>query len=181
MPEGHDVLVLAADAANEAEVTACFRQIGLTHGGADVLVHTVGTWSGKPFMDTSLSEWDAMMRTNLTSAFLCFREALRLMEGRSGRLIAFASAQGADLARPQQAAYSAAKAGVIRLVESVAAELEGTAVTAHAIAPSSILYAETTGQKGVRAEDLADLCVYLCSPAGAALNGKTLRAYGTAT
>jgi 3-oxoacyl-[acyl-carrier protein] reductase len=170
--------VFTADAASETEVIACFDQIKQTFGRADVLIHTVGTWSSKPFLKTSLAEWNAMMDTNLTSTFLCFREALRLMNGR-GRLIGIASAQGADQGRAQQAAYSASKAGLVRLVESVAAEWAGTGVTAHAIAPSTILYDDAAGQKGVPAESLADLCVYLCSDAGTALNGKTLRAYGS--
>ena len=178
LPGGTPGQVFKADVANEAEVVAGFRQIGDTFGSIDALVHTVGAWDGRPFLDTSLGAWEKIVRVNLTSAFLCFREAARLMQGRGGRLIGIASGQGADRGRAQQGGYSAAKAGVVRLVEAVAEEFEGTGITAHAIAPSFILFDEADDQKGVPVSDLIDLAVYLCGPAGASLNGATLRAYG---
>ncbi len=168
-----------ADVTDEAETVAAFGQIGEAFGRVDVLVHTVGTWAGKPLLDTSLDDWEQIMRVNLTSTLLCFREAARLMQERGGRLIGIASGQGADKGVAQQAGYSASKAGVMRLVEAVAAEYEATGITAHAIAPSLILFDEAADRKGVPVSDLVDLAVYLCGPAGASLNGATLRAYGT--
>ena len=103
------------------------------------------------------------------------------MQGRGGRLIGFAASQGVDQGRAQQGAYAASKAGVAKLAESVAAEYAGQGITTHVVAPSTILYGgEKEAQKGVKAEDLVDLCLYLCSGAVAALNGKTIRAYGSA-
>jgi len=170
--------IFFADVSVEADVVRCFRQIGTEAGLPDALVHTVGTWDGRPLLETSMANWEQQLRVNLTSAFLCFREAARLMQGRPGRLIGIASGQGADRGRGQQGAYSAAKAGVIRLVEAVAEEFAGTGLTAHAIAPSMILYDEVGEQQGVSATHLADLCLSLCTDAGATLNGATLRAYG---
>jgi 3-oxoacyl-[acyl-carrier protein] reductase len=173
--------VFIADLAKEAEAERCFAEIRAGFGAVDVLIHSVGTWSMKPLLETSLEDWETLMQVNLTSAFLCFREAARAMQGRGGRLIGFAAGQGVDQARAQQGAYAVSKAGVARLAEAVAAEYAGRGITAHAIAPSTILYeGEEEGQRGVRAEDLVDLCLYLCSGAGDALNGKTIRAYGSA-
>jgi len=169
-----------ADVTQEADVVGCFQQIGEAFGRVDALVHTVGMWEGRPFLETALEDWDRVMRVNLTSALLCFREAARLMQGRGGRLIGIASGQGADRGRGRQGAYSASKAGVVRLVEAVADELAGDGITAHAVAPSTILFEEGSDQQGVPVLDLVELVVYLCSPAGASLNGATLRAYGTA-
>lgn len=179
LPAGAPGQVFKANVTDETEVVALFQQIGETFGAIDALVHTVGAWAGRPFLDTSLDDWEEIVRLNLTSAFLCFREAARLMQGRGGRLIGIASGQGADRGRAQQGAYSAAKAGIVRLVEAVAEEFEGTGITAHAIAPSSIVFDEAGDQKGVPVSDLVDLALYLCGPAGASLNGATLRAYGT--
>lgn len=179
LPEDAPAQAFKANVTDEAEVVAAFQQIGETLGRVDALVHTVGAWDGRPFLDTSLDDWERIVRLNLTSAFLCFREAARLMQGRGGRLIGIASAQGADRGRAEQGGYSAAKAGLVRLVEAVAEEFEGTGITAHAIAPSSILFDDGGDQKGVPVFDLVDLALYLCGPAGAALNGATLRAYGT--
>lgn len=177
-PPGVAGRAFAADLTDEDDVAGCFRQVGEQCGRLDALVHAAGGWAMKPFLETSLAEWQGLMKLNLDSAFLCFREAARLMQGRGGRLIGISSGQGADRGRAQQGAYSASKAGVVRLVEAVAEELAGTGITAHAIVPSTILFEEATGASGVRAEDLVALCLYLCSAAGAAHNGAALRAYG---
>lgn len=166
-----------ADVTDEADVARVFAQLPETCGPVDVLVHTVGTWAGQPFLDTALDDWQRLVQLNLTSTFLCFQAAARQMQGRGGRLIGIASGQGADKAVAQQAAYAASKAGVIRLVEAVAAEFAGTGLTAHAIAPSTLLFDDADGD-GVPADDIVQLALYLCTPAGASLNGATLRAYG---
>lgn len=164
-----------ADLADEDAVADVFDQVVDEVGAPDALVHTVGMWSGKPFTDTSLDDWETVLRINLTSAFLCFREAVRHMES-GGRLVGVASKQGADGGVAEQAAYSASKAGVVRLVETVADEYGGR-ITAAAVAPSAILF-DGDG-KGIPAERIAVLCAYLCTDAGAAHNGAVLRAYGS--
>lgn len=174
----------AADATREASVQRAFGEIEAQLGVPDALVHTVGTWGAAPLAETALEDWQQLVDLNLTSAFLCFRAAARLMqkrpEGTPARLVGIASGQGADRGAAEQGAYSAAKAGVVRLVEAVAAEYAGTGLTAHAIAPSTILFDGVDAQKGVRPERLAALCAYLLTPAADALSGATLRAYGTA-
>ena len=165
------------DATDETSVQAVFRQIREEEGRVDVLVHTVGAWEGRPLLDTSLAQWNALIDLNLTSAFLCFREAIAAMND-DGVLIGIASAQGADRGVAGQAAYSASKGGLVRLVESVAAEHRDRGITAHVLAPSTILYDGPSRAGGVAAGDLAAMCVYLSTPAGHALNGATLRAYG---
>jgi NAD(P)-dependent dehydrogenase (short-subunit alcohol dehydrogenase family) len=168
-----------ADLADEASVTQAFADVEQTVGAVDGLVHTVGMWSGQPFAETSLDEWETMLRVNLTSAFLCFQAAVRQMQtSGAGRLVGIASKQGADRGVAEQAAYSASKAGVVRLVEAVAAEYAGTGITAAAVAPSTILF--EGGGDGVPAEQVAALCAYLCTDEGAAHNGSVLRTFGSA-
>jgi 3-oxoacyl-[acyl-carrier protein] reductase len=70
---------------------------------------------------------------------------------------------------------------VIRLVEALGEEYGEAGITAHAIAPSMILFDGMEDEKGIPAEDLARLCVLLAGPAGDALNGAVVRAYGTLT
>ncbi|MEM1043477.1 MAG: SDR family NAD(P)-dependent oxidoreductase [Bacteroidota bacterium] len=166
-----------ADLVDEAAVQAAFGQVTEQLGAPDALVHTVGMWDGQPFAETSLADWETMLRVNLTSGFLCFREAVRQMDGRSGRLVGIASRQGAEGGVAEQAAYSASKAGIVRLVESVAAEYAGQGITAAAVAPSTILFEGDSGE-GVSAEHVAERCAMLCSDAGAEHSGEVLRAYG---
>jgi 3-oxoacyl-[acyl-carrier protein] reductase len=175
VPQGADLWAFPADVTDEAAVRDTFDGIADQFGGVDVLLHAVGSWQASPLLDTALEDWRRMLDLNLTSAFLCFREAARRMTGRTGRIIAFASRQGADRAPAEQAAYAASKAGLIRLVESTAAEFQGH-ITAHAIAPSML--APDGSENGVSAAAIATLCLRLCTEAGDALNGATLRAYG---
>lgn len=161
------------DLTVEELVRVCFKQIRDQFGRIDALVHAAGMWEGRPFRDTTLEHWETVVSVNLTTTFLCFREAVRVMGG-SGRLVAFASAQGADRGAAEQAAYSAAKAGVIRLVEAVDAEHDG--LTAHAIAPSTIRYDEAGD--GVAAADLVEIARTIITGPGDALGGATIRAYG---
>ena len=177
LPEGADAWGFPCDATDEGAVTQCFEAMRAQFGAVDVLVHTVGGWSSSPLADTTVDDWRRMMDLNLTSTFLAFRAAAGLMTG-EGRLIAIASGQGADKGVAEQAAYSAAKAGVVRLVEAVASEYDGR-ITAHAVAPSTLLADGQEGQ-GVAASTIADLIVHLSGSAGAALNGQTIRAYGSA-
>ena len=181
-PDG-DALAHAAavDLADESAVEQAFADAAAAAGRPDALVHVAGSWDGRPLLETSLADWEAQLRPNLTTAFLCFREAARHMaEGDGGRLVGIASRQGADGAPAQQAAYAAAKAGVVRLVEACAAEFEGRGITAAAVAPSMILFGnEAPGTKGISADEVAATCAQLCATRQAA-NGEVLRLYGTA-
>ena len=181
-PDG-DALAHAAavDLADESAVEQAFADAAAAAGRPDALVHVAGSWDGRPLLETSLADWEAQLRPNLTTAFLCFREAARHMaQGDGGRLVGIASRQGADGAPAQQAAYAAAKAGVVRLVEACAAEFEGRGITAAAVAPSMILFGnEEPGTKGISADEVAATCAQLCATRQAA-NGEVLRLYGTA-
>ncbi len=176
-PEDAEGWAFPADVTDEELAKACFDQIGRQFSTIDALIHTVGGWEAKPFLDTSGADLERMIRLNLTSAFLCFREAARLMAaGHGGQLIGIASAQGADRGAAEQVGYSAAKAGVVRLVESVSAEMKGSGITAHAIAPSTIIH-DGEGE-GVSADAIVEICHSLVARTSAALNGATIRAYG---
>ncbi len=175
-PQDAEGWAFPVDVTNEKLLQVCFDQIGQQFAEIHALIHTVGGWEAKPFLETSVADFERIVHLNLTSTFLCFREAARLMVGRGGHLVGIASGQGADAGAARQAGYSAAKAGVVRLVESVAAELRDSGVTAHAIAPSIIRY-DTDGD-GVAVEDVVELCHSLVTRTGRALNGATLRAYG---
>ena len=179
IPDGSPIPVLTADVTSDASVTEAFDRISAEHGTPSVILHTVGMWSMAPLAETTLSEWQTMMDVNLTSSFLVFREGARRMSGKGGTLIAISSQQGSVRGTAQQAAYSASKAGVVRLVEAVAAEYADEGIRAHAVAPSMILFGgEEEGTKGVMAEELAAHFLYLASPAGASLNGSVLKAFG---
>ncbi len=172
-------LGVAADVTSESGVREAFA-VAAEAGPLTGLVHTVGMWGGAPLAETGLDAWETLLRVNLTSTFLAFREASRRMAD-GGRLVAIASGQGADRGVAQQAGYSASKAGVIRLVEAADAELAPRGIAAVAVAPSTILFGdEDADARGVPVDEIAALLVRLVGPDGAAHAGETVRAYGTA-
>ncbi|WP_420455498.1 SDR family NAD(P)-dependent oxidoreductase [Rubrivirga sp.] len=175
-------LSVQADVTDPATVDDALARVADVLGEPDGLVHAVGMWAGEPFVETSLADWQTVLDVNLTSTFVVFQAAVRRLvaAGRAGRLVALASGQGADRGAAEQAAYSASKAGVVRLVEAVAAEYRTDEISAAAVAPSMILFGEEDPDaRGVEADEIARLCVTLCGPAGDVHSGSVLRAYGS--
>ena len=182
--DAHDVgaLALTADVIDEDATERAFDRVVEELGAPHAVVHTVGMWDGSPLVDTSLQAWRTVLDVNLTSAFLVFRAAVRRMRAAaiSGQLVGIASGQGVDKGVAEQAAYSAAKAGVVRLVEATAAEFRDAGITATAVAPSMILFGDEPPEaRGVEVAEVARLCVTLCGPAGTVHNGSVMRAYGS--
>jgi len=173
--------ILAMDATDESSVVATFKTVQATFGAPQAVIQTVGMWAMAPIAETTLEDWTLMMDVNLTSTFLIFRESIRHMQGEDGpegTLIGITSRQGSERGVSQQAAYSAAKAGVVRLVEAIADEYADSDLHAHALAPSTILFGGESSQNGVNVEDLVAHCLHLCSEAGRSLNGATIHAFG---
>lgn len=168
------------DMTDEASVSATFLGIREHMGPIGHCIHAVGGWDMRPILETSLADWRQLLDVNLTTAFLFCREAVRHMvaEG-TGGIVAIASRQGADSAPAGQAAYAASKAGLIRLVEAVAAEHGSHGLTTRVVAPSTILFEGDSGD-GIPVAELARLCVDLSYPSHDAPNGSVTRAYGTA-
>jgi len=173
-PDNAEGWAFPVDVTNEAQVQEVFAHIRNQIGPVDAVIHTVGTWGMSPFTEMSLADWQRMMDLNLTSAFLTFREAIKAMDN-GGRLIGYTSAHGADGAQAQQGAYGAAKAGLIRLIEAIAAEYTDQGITAHALAPSTIAYDDDTD--GVSADDLVDLTMMVATAPAAPLSGQVIKAY----
>ena len=181
-PGAPGALALEADVTDERSTAAAFDAVERGLGVPDAVVHAVGMWDGGPFAQTTVGAWRAVLDVNLTSAFVVFREAVRRMlaGGVAGHLVGVASGQGVDKGLAEQAAYSASKAGVLRLVEAIAAEHRDAEITATAVAPSLILFGDEPGEaRGIGVGEVADLCVTLCGPAGTIHNGSVMRAYGS--
>ena len=167
----------AADFTDETAVSKLFKTVVQATSTIDVVVHTVGMWAQWPLLDTSLQDFERILRINLTSTFLCFREAVRHMHGRGGTIIGISAQPGVGKAGAQGGAYGASKAGLTRLVEAVAAE--HPTVTCFALAPSYILYGNEPDQtRGVTASELADLAIDL-TQSRTIPSGSTIKAFGT--
>jgi Dehydrogenases with different specificities (related to short-chain alcohol dehydrogenases) len=107
-------------------------------GPLGVLVNNAGVQHRVPMLDLDVADWDRVLRTDLTSAFLVGREAARRMIPRGrGKIINIASVQ-TDLARPTIAAYTAAKGGIRNLTRAMTAEWAASGLQINALAPGYI-------------------------------------------
>jgi NAD(P)-dependent dehydrogenase (short-subunit alcohol dehydrogenase family) len=129
-------LVTPADVSDEAGVRSAFAKTKEVFGRLDVLFNNAGTFSqGVPLDEISLEDWKRVVDVNLTGAFLCAREAVRMMknqEPQGGRIINNGSIS-AQVPRPLSAPYTATKHAITGLTKSIS--LDGRA---HNIACSQI-------------------------------------------
>ena len=117
---GGVVLAVPTDVTVEPEVEALFRSAVDRFARVDLLVNCAGVPQATRIEDMRLAEWRAVLDANLTSAFLCGREAMKLMKPRGrGRIISIGSV-AARSPRPDAAAYVAAKYGLDGLTRALA-------------------------------------------------------------
>lgn len=179
-------LLASADVTQEADVQRMVQAALDRWGRLDVLLNTVGGWSGgKPVQEITPEEWDRMMALNLRSAFLLSRAVLPpMLKSGWGRIVHVAS-RTAVAPRPQQAAYAVSKMGLITLTEAIAAELKGTGVTANVILPSIIdtpanrrMMPKADPATWAPPEQIAAMMRFLCTDAAASINGARIPIYG---
>jgi len=128
-----------ADILGEASVQQAVADVEEALGGLDILVTIVGQALFKPLLDVTLDEWDHEQSRNLRYFFVTGRAvaASMIRRGVPGSLICIGSVDGLQGA-PSHAAYGAAKAGLMHLVKSMAAEWGRNNIRANAVAPGSI-------------------------------------------
>jgi 3-oxoacyl-[acyl-carrier protein] reductase len=118
----------------EAMCDACIR----TFGKIDILIHSAGIGIERPFLDTSVEEWQRVIDVDLTGTFhVCQAAARTMVANRYGRIVLLASA-AALRGGTGRAAYGAAKGGVVTLAKVMAVELALFGVTTNALAPGAI-------------------------------------------
>ena len=161
--------------------------------GIDILVKNAGITRDNLFMRMKDEEWDQVIAVNLTAAFRLSRAVLRgMMKKRWGRIIQITSVVGA-IGNPGQGNYAAAKAGLVGMTKSLAAEVASRNITANAVAPGFIQTAMTdvltdqqketistripAGRMGMP-EEIAAAVVYLASPEAAYVTGETIQVNG---
>lgn len=192
---GSSVLALTADVSVPGQVAAAIAEAERAWGGVDILVNNAGVLGpAGPAHEAEPEAWLRAVRVNLGGCFLCCRAVLPGMIARRRGEIVNLSGGGAVSPRPWFTAYGAAKAGVVRFTETLAAEVSPHGVRVNAVAPGEVrtdmareaaaalreMAASRGGaapeEPGATPEGAAELVLYLVSPRSAGLSGRLLSA-----
>lgn len=168
--EGTDVSV-------EKDVVEAFARLK----ALDALIHCAQVLIKRRFARMTVEEWDRQIDSGLRGAFLCSREAFKLMRRRGGSIVFVSSLSGVFGAEkfPGMSAYVAAKSGLAGLTEALAVEGKERGIRVNAISPGSVdtLMLRTAGVEGPALEpaEVARIIVWLASSESAPLSGANLR------
>ncbi len=135
---GANAIIVQADVSQAAECEAMFNSALEAFGKIDILVNNAGVTRDTLIMRMTEEDFDRVLDTNLKGAFLCMKQAARLMmKQRYGRIVNLSSVVGLR-GNAGQVNYAASKAGVIGMTKSLAKELATRHVTVNAVAPGFI-------------------------------------------
>ena len=173
--------------AVQSAVDTAIRQLGkldiLVNNAGGYRLFTNGLAHSVPFLELTQGEWDNVLNSNLTTAFLCCKAVLpHMVEQGSGGIINVTSANVARRGVAGQAAYSAAKAAVERLTESLADEMASHGIAVNNLTPGWVLtrpnddYDAEVHKRMRLPEDIAEAAVFLALQTPETMTGQMLSA-----
>jgi 3-oxoacyl-[acyl-carrier protein] reductase len=140
---GGKAAAFALDVTDGEQVKSAIKAAIAQFGKIDILVNNAGITRDQLVMRMKRADWDAVLQTNLTSAYLCIQHvASAMLKQRWGRIINISSIFG-QMGQAGQANYAASKAGLIGLTMAIARELGSRNITCNAVAPGFIETAMT--------------------------------------
>ena len=190
---GGKAAAFPVDVGDEAQIKSACQSAITQFGKIDILVNNAGITRDQLVIRMKRSDWDVVLSTNLTSAYLCIQQVIgSMLKQRWGRIINIASVFG-QMGQAGQANYAASKAGLIGLTMAIAREVGSRTITCNAVAPGLIETAMTTGlgdefrQNAVKQiplgrvgspEDVANAVAYLASEEASYITGHVLNVNG---
>ncbi|MBS0337551.1 MAG: 3-oxoacyl-ACP reductase FabG [Proteobacteria bacterium] len=135
---GRKARAIRCDVTSESEVVACMNEVVAGLGRIDVLVSNAGIQRPRPITEMTVGDWDRMMAVHLRGAFLTAREAARHMIPNKRGWMIFTCSQLGYIGRERYTAYSAAKAGVIVFMRSLAKELAPHGILVNGVSPGLV-------------------------------------------
>jgi 3-oxoacyl-[acyl-carrier protein] reductase len=181
------------DVSDEEPVKSSIKAAIAQFGKIDILVNNAGITRDQLVMRMKRADWDAVLQTNLTSAYLCIQNVIpSMLKQRWGRIINITSVFG-QMGQAGQANYAASKAGLIGLTMAIAREVGSRNITSNAIAPGFIETAMTSAlsdefkQNAVKqiplgrvgtSDDVAAAVAFLASEEASYITGHVLNVNG---
>jgi 3-oxoacyl-[acyl-carrier protein] reductase len=190
---GGKAAAFPVDVSDEAQIKSACKAAITQFGKIDILVNNAGITRDQLVMRMKRADWDAVLSTNLTSAYLSIQQVIgSMLKQRWGRIINIASVFG-QMGQAGQANYAASKAGLVGLTMAIAREVGSRTITCNAVAPGLIETAMTAGlgdefkQNAVKQiplgrvgspEDVANAVAYLASEEASYITGHVLNVNG---
>ncbi|MFY9845279.1 MAG: 3-oxoacyl-[acyl-carrier-protein] reductase [Terriglobales bacterium] len=190
---GSKAAAFTMDVADEDQVKAGVKAVLAQFGKIDILVNNAGITRDQLIMRMKRSDWDAVLNTNLTSAYLCTQQVISsMLKQRWGRIINITSVFG-QMGQAGQTNYAASKAGLIGLTMAMAREVASRNITCNAVAPGFIetnmtaALSEEFKQSAVKniplgrvgsPEDVASAVCFLASDEASYITGHVLNVNG---
>ncbi|MEA2605005.1 MAG: hypothetical protein QOF89_5997 [Acidobacteriota bacterium] len=177
--------VRRVDLSETAEVERLFAEMEVASGIPGVVIHLVGGFRWARFADMSDADWNFLMKVNLETAFRVFRESARRFEKAGGGVLVAVASPAALLGEAGVGGYAATKAGVLRMIESLAREMATFGGRANAVLPGTMDTAanraampDADAAKWVTTDAVASVIHFLSTPEAAAINGAAVRVPG---
>jgi 3-oxoacyl-[acyl-carrier protein] reductase len=190
---GGKAAVFAMDVAEDEQIKSGVKSALAHFGKIDILVNNAGITRDQLVMRMKRADWDAVLNTNLTSAYLCTQQVIgSMLKQRWGRIINITSVFG-QMGQAGQANYASSKAGLIGLTMALAREVASRNITCNAVAPGFIETSMTAGlseefkQTAVKmiplgrvgtADDVASAVCFLASEEASYITGHVLNVNG---
>lgn len=190
---GSKAVAFPLDVADEDQIKAAVKAAIVQLGKIDILVNNAGITRDQLVMRMKRADWDSVLQTNLTSAYLCIQQVIpSMLKQRWGRIINISSVFG-QMGQAGQANYAASKAGLIGLTMAIAREVGSRNITCNAVAPGFIETAMTEAlsddfkQNAVKqiplarvgtTEDIAGAVAFLASDDASYITGHVLSVNG---
>jgi len=190
---GGKAAAFVMDVADEEQIKSSIKSALGQFGKIDILVNNAGITRDQLVMRMKRTDWDAVLNTNLTSAYLCIQQIIgSMLKQRWGRIINITSIFG-QMGQAGQANYAASKAGLIGLTMAMAREVASRNITCNAVAPGFIetgmtsVLSEEFKQNAVKMiplgrvgapEDVASAVSYLASDEASYITGHVLNVNG---